>query len=228
MKKSAKQNTKFKTVILLSKPRSGSNLLGQILSFGSNNFYTVEPIYFLLNKALHTGIDYPIDKKTILKDVVSCSFKKYYADFRPLSIKTFTPMTRDTCLSFPNFCDETETEAADIEEKFCKISDLHVVKTVKASFNDTVAIFSDTINSAFKSTALIHLVRDPRAILSSREILLKAWNRHDNNVFNVFLDSNTPREICNHVKQDLKIAQQYWNIFKNRWVHNINFYNVIN
>ena len=217
LEKKVKENLKFKTVILLAQPRSGSNLLGQILSLGSNNFYSVEPIYFTLQKALQKDNGSLINKRAILKDVIHCSFGKYYKDFRALLIKSFTPMTVDTCLIFPKLCETVEIEAK-IEEMFCRISDLHVVKTIKASLNDTVDILSNKIDETFKSTAIVHLVRDPRAVLSSRNVYLKVTNVSDYNSFITFLDSNTPQEVCKIAIEDLRVAQQYKNIFENRFV----------
>ncbi|XP_075265356.1 carbohydrate sulfotransferase 1-like [Convolutriloba macropyga] len=174
----AKQFTTQTKVIILSYMRSGSSLLGKILSSNENSFYIYEP-YRLIQRFMEDNgprtydtikkKDFFVIQKEWTKKLLNCNLKEtiFNSSFveslkRQMLINEYADMLRQSSLILnwdEYFQNDTLIKK---EEKKCKKSKLLILKTIRIH---SLEQLWPTIQTDVR---IVHLLRDPRAVQNSR------------------------------------------------------------
>ncbi|CAL4137336.1 unnamed protein product, partial [Meganyctiphanes norvegica] len=149
-------------VIVASTWRSGSTLLGEILEAHPGVFYHYEPLMPYGLQQLGPGMVQ--DEVTEqLRDILHCDYSKQddYLKFAFVNHDMFMRNTRlwSMCSAMPRSkCYEAENLG-----RLCSLFPVHVMKLVRARLSLLTPLLTDP------RVKIIWLVRDPRAIMSSRK-----------------------------------------------------------
>lgn len=165
-------------VLLMAYPRTGSSFLGELLSLGSDVFYLFEPSFeFVLRRNL-TKIETSVE---LLSRIFNChhgTLEMLMPPVKPL-VFYWKKATRNS----------TSREMI----KACKSSPIKIIKTIRYSLNTAIQMLRENPSVNVK---VIHLVRDPRAMLRS---LRKNSS---------FKDSNQTAEYrCRCIRRDLDFSK---------------------
>ncbi|XP_020905613.1 carbohydrate sulfotransferase 1 [Exaiptasia diaphana] len=166
-------------LLILSHMRSGSSFLGQIFNHRDDVFFVYEPFYVLRSTTLAYSSFYESSALRLLNDILSCSFESQ-EEF--LNFLTNLPHRRysSRALTLP-YCTFNHTSRVTgkkkyicraLEPKFtsqvCLAHKHRVIKLLSHRIpNFTVNFFKPLILSF--NVKILHLVRDPRAIIASME-----------------------------------------------------------
>ena len=219
-----KQSTLPSKVLIMAYRRSGSSFIGEMFNRNPRVFYLFEPI-FPVEKIAGKG-KYPLLYDTLvgnLLDVIyTCSFNKhpFLVDFfsnspfrlQSMALKNSTCEINATSKNMPRQCKPLDWT---VFKTLCNAKDHIAVKTIRTSSKRTVEHFFDA-HADLNRLNLIHLVRDPRAIINSRLYLyLRSINytaelREDKNFANALRRSVrvASANLCSRIQSDLKYGQQ--------------------
>ncbi|XP_037539319.1 carbohydrate sulfotransferase 5-like [Nematolebias whitei] len=172
-------------VLLLSSWRSGSSFLGQVFSQHSSVFYLMEPAWHVWS-----NVEKPSAKllRMAVRDLMRSLFK---CDFSVMdsylpenyNVSTLFAWTDSRALCAPPACSLTVTnttlcqDKCDAQgllkaEKACNIYSHVVLKEVR--FFELESLYP-LLQDPSLDLRIIHLVRDPRAVMNSREASRKAF-----------------------------------------------------
>lgn len=157
--------------------RSGSSFLGQLLSANPRTFYHYEPLRTLAMGVRLQASDSPRGFQYV-KDFFDCNFDRHRDFFQlaqsyPHPIKQNTYLW-DSCQREPSLCFDTQFLNA-----LCKAATTQVMKVVRLDLGPALQFFLREDPSTSGSSKVIHLVRDPRAIWTSRHRV--GWCRRSAN-----------------------------------------------
>lgn len=151
-------DTDVPSALLWTMMRSGSSLTQSLLNAESCSFVTEEPLRSLLPEGLNASL-------SVLQDLLSCRIVA-----RPDLTKHFIngSHTRDhrllrACSDYPKLCWDGV-----LAEALCQASCLRLVRVVAQSLSVANALVQDYGSNAH----VVHLVRDPRGMFSSRRDLV--------------------------------------------------------
>lgn len=125
-------NNQIKTVLIVARGRTGSNLLTELLSHGTDHFSTYEPIRIVNSLFTYNTTR---SKLQLLEQLIRCKFEdSYYKQARYLNpqIWKYTALSSEICYSSYFLCKNPH-----VEEAFCTSSSLHVIKTTAISMKQT-------------------------------------------------------------------------------------------
>ncbi|XP_029440668.1 carbohydrate sulfotransferase 5-like [Rhinatrema bivittatum] len=170
-------------LLLLSSWRSGSSFLGQMFNQNPEVFYLKEPAWHLWNRLQQKGperLQRPI--RDLLRSIFLCdtsALKPYMGRSEFVSdlfswIKSRALCSAPACSTFPSLGDLEESHCSQIcsrtpfqkMEEVCRSYSHVVVKAVRIL---DLEAFYPLLEDPSLNLKIIHLVRDPRAVLSSRE-----------------------------------------------------------
>jgi hypothetical protein len=148
-----------KRILIVTTWRSGSTFLGDLIKSAPGVFYSFEPLLYLDN--------HPGSKTELIQSLFHCRFSLGY--LRSANGLTGLPndMQRNKrvwseCIHNRTLCSDPEFVA-----HLCSSFPIHLIKTVRFRVRELPALLeSDPVLS--KELKIIHLVRDPRAIMTSR------------------------------------------------------------
>ena len=227
-------------VIILTHIRSGSSFVGNMFNFHPDVFYLFEPLNELRMvtygdrdlgewPSLHEKANeaYRIDFSNLLQDIFTCNFK------RNTTLKLIFPdwllQSRSGKLAWKS--NKTIISNESITE-VCKSRKITVIKIMQTRLPREIGMrelqrVCTTEPTRFECL-IIHLVRDPRAVITSaiRRKFFLPW-RPKRNLITL---RNTPREgqeiiknntriICSLVEENLNYVNEEWsNWFKDRYI----------
>ncbi|KAF2362631.1 Sulfotransferase domain [Trinorchestia longiramus] len=147
-------------IILTSSWRSGSTLLGEVVSAHPGSYYHYEPFMPYGVRQVEAG--HQVEVNNLLSDLFRCDYRHLddYLRFAFVNADVFSRNKRlwAMCSALPR----TKCYAPDILGKLCGLFPIHVAKLVRVrlSFLETQLIDPRVV--------IVWLVRDPRAMMNSR------------------------------------------------------------
>ena len=219
-------------VIIIAYRRSGSSFIGEMFNRNPQIFYLFEPIH-PVEKIAGMG-RYPLLYETmvghVLDVIYTCSFNKHPFLVNFLSRSAFR--LKSEVLKGPDLCATNATPQnmsreckqlnATILRHLCHSKDYAVVKTIRTTIKKILKYYQgSTTDPKFHELNLIHLVRDPRAIISSRlhMFIHEQQNNMNNSTVPLRDDQNLTNalrrsvrvasaNLCSRIESDLKYGQQ--------------------
>nr|XP_027233787.1 carbohydrate sulfotransferase 5-like [Penaeus vannamei] len=149
-----------KAVVLFSRWRSGSTFMGELLKkAGRGIFYSYEPLHEYGVHVLYEDVEETHVAVEEVKSILRCQFD--FSEIDELLQKN--PLLREACKT-NDFCKDANYTA-----EVCRRSSLHVAKVLRLGLQWARPL----LEMEDVEVKLIYLVRDPRAVLSSRSRV--AW-----------------------------------------------------
>lgn len=187
----------IKRIMIVTTWRSGSTFVGDIIKSAPGVFYSFEPLLYLDH--------HPGSKAALIQSIFQCQFS---ADFlRSVNGLSGLPndMRRnrrvwDECHYNRSLCHDPQFVGS-----LCSYSPVNLIKTVRLRVNELITLMKNDTSS--KDWKIIHLVRDPRGIMSSREGL---------NWCKVNPACNDVSRLCTELVEDLELIKELATQFPNR------------
>lgn len=155
-----RSDTDVPSALLWTMMRSGSRLTQKLLDAESCSFVTEEPLRSLLPEGLNASL-------SILQDLLSCRMVER-PDLTSHFINGSHPVdhrVRTSCSDYPKLCWDGV-----LAEAVCRVSCFRLVRVVAQGLSVANALLQDYGSNAH----VVHLVRDPRAMFSSRQDLVNS------------------------------------------------------
>ncbi|XP_071520434.1 uncharacterized protein [Panulirus ornatus] len=190
-----------RAILLVSTWRSGSSFLGELLSLAKkDSFYSFEPLHGWNDRPYERDEDEEdedddddkreaLNTQTYLRDILQCHFLPYPRQVAHMSRQGFYQKwnTRLTKACRPvQRCNDTKF-VSDV----CMKSSLHIAKVVRLPLADTVGLLA-----FLRELKVLHLVRDPRAVMNSRQ--RDWWCMEDN--------CRDPETVCRQQLEDFSFS----------------------
>lgn len=195
-------------IVIMAYKRSGSSFVGEFFNQHPDVMFFYEPVFFLKPLERHHGNIYKTLSRHLLRTIFTCNFEENPYFVSQLSDSSFRMHTRQ--LSEPLSMCPTKIENLDNVGNECKRLDVRtmtdmchshrhiVIKSIRIEDLDELAeIGKPDIEAPWNILKIVHLVRDPRAIISSRAHLEgQKWkiNNYRRNA----------RALCTKMLKDLK------------------------
>ncbi|XP_071547563.1 carbohydrate sulfotransferase 1-like [Panulirus ornatus] len=186
-----KENHGVKQVILLTQMRSGSSFTGHLLMAASSTFYTEEPVREFLG-AEPTTLDETAAAIALLRDISLCRFsaRPDYYERRLLGTHHHNPDTVRLCYDSNQVCRDPATN-----EALCLAARVRLTRVVSLDLAALTPLLRDPDLTLY----IIHLVRDPRGTLASRQDLRKYFDEKARNM----------SAVCSRYRRDLHTADVF-------------------
>lgn len=177
-------------ILLISCLYCGSSFLGEMLNQHPHVFYLQEPVesleYYRDNRP--EGV-YDAMVTHLLDGIFHCDFKElaYLTDFLSLQYSSLKHRLASRALSAPPLCPDlkshnsfnirtcTRLRPATVSA-ICNLHKHTVVKTVQVDFIHKLSYLMDTEGPADYALKVVHLVRDPRALMDAQVSHVKETN----------------------------------------------------
>ena len=182
--------------IIVAYKRSGSSFVGQLFNQHPKVFYLFEPFYSLLEiqqsfssrKLLRALFDHLLDV------ILHCKFREHphfvgYTSTHGFRMNSEALSSPDQCKSrsknHTQFLDSCTSLTPESLEDLCLAKEHSIIKTIRL---DDLSLLEPYVRFSMErpesSLKILHLVRDPRAILSSRSLTTEAeisknWTLND-------------------------------------------------
>lgn len=202
-------------ILILSSQYCGSSLLGEIFNQNSQVFYLYEPLksleYYRENRPQDV---YDAMVSHLLDGIFHCKFNElsYFTNFMSFQYSSLKSRLASRALSTPPLCPERKDRPFYIirmctplkpqtTSAICKLHQHTVIKTIQ--FNDVhkLSYLMDK-ESAEYSLKVVHLVRDPRAIVFTHFLSLQN-SSSTNNLEQVEVYS---KKLCDQMLRNIKYA----------------------
>lgn len=194
-------------VLLVTTWRSGSTFLGQVLANHPAVFHHFEPFSYLGVRQVRSGRD-AFQAQQLLHRLLDCQFNgqdEYlnYSHEHPSEMVGHNKGVWDACKNGPNV---NSCFNATFLSQACQMFPIQLVKTVRLRLNLTQLF----LNDEKMNIKVIFLVRDPRAIMSSRYNSV-SWCSDKP-------DCSSPEILCSDLQGDLKVATALSQIYPDRFM----------
>ncbi|XP_022255252.1 carbohydrate sulfotransferase 1-like [Limulus polyphemus] len=197
--RNSKEGRSPKTVhaLIVTYARSGSSFTGLLLKNHPNSFYHFEPLYpYRYELKTMRGIP----DQRFLYDLFKCNFSGRGSYLR--SVKNhlkqksyhYNKQYLKTCARRRNI---KPCFNPFVMSRFCRNQTLHIIKTIRLSLQNGVKLYENYPDLNLK---IIHLVRDPRAVINSRQRgITKRWCKKNTKCSSV-------SSYCREVRYDLNYS----------------------
>ena len=178
-------------IIIVTKGRSGSSFLGELLSQYPGTFYSYEPLHYRMS---NLSID---EKVELVKDVFKCTPNQDY--IKRLQSWGSKPnfRYRDVCLSLP----EGACFLPEVYTKSCHLFPIRLIKVIRFPYEKAERLLFDP--EMGKRLKIIFLFRDPRGRLNSVKNKMH-WCSDNKCEVAQFCD-----DFANQVREAVKLKQKY-------------------
>lgn len=224
------ESTTASNVLILAHGRSGSSYLGQIFNNHPEVFYMYEPLIALQVTTIHDSKLYEKSAKSLLNDIFNCRFMQqteFLAFMSHMQLNRFSShvLTTPFCKSTTRAKDiRTFVHCKDLDPLITSLScTLHKHVVVKVLTHRLFPFLEeDYLTKLFNSNRnlkIIHLLRDPRAVIASldrvgwvfnRSVVNSAWT-------NFSLFSTFVQKFCTQMIQSLSFALSAEEKFHDRY-----------
>ncbi|XP_078349371.1 carbohydrate sulfotransferase 1-like isoform X3 [Oculina patagonica] len=218
--RSSKQTRDEKTnVLIIAHGRSGSSFLGQIFNSHPEVFYIFEPLITFQLTSMRNSTLYEHSTMRLLRDIFNCRFKQqteFLSFMSHIQLHRFSSrvLTSPYCKNITNARDNrTFIHCKDLDPLITSLScSLHrhtVVKvlTHRFPFLD-VNRLEPLFNSGGFKFKIIHLMRDPRAVIASMDRV--GWTSNNSAIntatTNLPLFTTLVQKFCLSMIQSLRFA----------------------
>ena len=178
-------------IIIITKGRSGSSFLGELLSQYPGTFYSYEPLHYRMSTA---SIDEKVD---LVKDVFKCTPNPDY--IKHLQSWGLKPNLRyrDACLTLP----EGSCFLPEVYTKSCQLFPIRLIKVIRFPYENAESLLVDS--EMGKRLKIIFLFRDPRGRLNSVKNKMH-WCSDNKCEVSQFCD-----DLANQVSEVVYLKQKY-------------------
>lgn len=217
--KASNKSTMASKVLILAHGRSGSSYLGQIFNNHPDVFYMYEPLITLQVTTIHDSKLYEQSAKRLLDDIFNCQFMQQteflaFMSHMPLNRFSSHVLTTPYCKSTRRAKDNrTFFQCEDLDPLITSLScTLHKHVVVKVLTHRLAPFLEEdyltTLLNSNGNLKIIHLLRDPRAVIASldrvgwvfnRSVVKSAWT-------NFSLFSAYVQKFCTQMIQSLSFA----------------------
>ncbi|XP_063592136.1 carbohydrate sulfotransferase 5-like [Penaeus indicus] len=182
----AKQSRAHQQVLLWTQIRSGSSFTGRLLTLGTKTFYSEEPIR-VYNHTLGRDTGAAV---AFLKDILLCRFSRHLNYFKEYISWHYQDLkVKYLCQFESRLCSSPFTY-----EAFCRAAPVVVVRVVALA----LTAFIPLLEEGELEPRVVHLVRDPRATLTSRRSLPPGAH--------VYEEESNVTAVCERYREDLVAA----------------------
>lgn len=201
-------------ILIISDSASGSSLLGELLNQHPNIFYLFEPL---------ESLDYYKDNRPesvydamvthLLNSIFHCNFLElsYFTDFLSYQYSALRHRLSSRAISSPPLCPENlNTPHFSIRKcaplrpqsasAICRLHKHTVVKTIRMKSIHKLSYLMDNTGPVDYSLKVIHLVRDPRAVVNARVL----HSSHENWTIKSVRDH--AQSLCRDMLRNIKYA----------------------
>lgn len=185
-------------VLLWTMMRSGSQMTQALLMALPCFFVSEEPLRGYRGK----GRDFFV---SLLKDILQCRFFKHPDYFNQwiYGYHTNEAEVKARCLEMPSLCNNTA-----FIDAMCRAACVRLLRVVSIEMGLADVLLQDPN----LDVRIIHLVRDPRALLDSRDRLQTLYSLE-----RLFYDDEiNVTSICDRYRRDLSAAQDFTHFYPNR------------
>ena len=217
---SSKQTRNNKTnVLIIAHGRSGSSFLGQIFNSHPEVFYIYEPLITFQLTSMRNSTLYEKSTTQLLRDIFNCRFKQqteFLSFMSHLQLNRFSSrvLTSPYCKNMTDARDNrTFIHCKDLDPLITSLScSLHRHTVVKVLTHRLPFLDVNRLERLFNSGGLklkiIHLMRDPRAVIASMDRV--GWTSNNSAVntavTNLPLFSTLVKTFCLSMIQTLRFA----------------------
>ena len=188
-------------ILIVTRSRSGSSVLGDLINQNPGTFYTFEPLAISDDFGSMSLSDK--EKVDLIKNVFKCSTNEDFIKFEVLWKFGF-----DHNFRFKSGCENVleGNEACflqDVYKSSCHLFPIRLIKTIRLSFEDVESILLD--KEIGESLKVIFLFRDPRGRIQSLKYVTE-WCRDENNLCDV---TNLCRDLDLQIQEALRLKEKY-------------------
>lgn len=202
-----KQSLQKRRVLLWTQKRSGSQFTMHLLSALPSSFVMEEPLNDYNPGGDVTNIT------NFLRDILNCRFSlrlQYYEKWIGRTKQTINEIN-SICNSEPSLCTDPL-----FPEALCEASRVNVVKVVEEELGTADYLLQDP----HLDVRIVHLVRDPRALITSRLKTHKDFWPWVLGPGMYEADTNST-SVCSRYRQDLDAARSFIHRFPHRSVNHL-------
>lgn len=228
--RASNKSTETSNVLILAHGRSGSSFLGQIFNSNPEVFYIYEPLITFQVTTIRDSKLYEQSAKRLLDDLFNCRFGKqteFLAFMSNMPLNRFsshaltTPYCKNTTRAKDN---RTFVHCKDLDPLITSLScTLHKHVVVKVLIHRLLPFLEEGyLATLFKSSGnmkIIHLTRDPRAVVASLDRVGWTFNKSVVNAAstNFSLFSTLTQRFCSEMVQSLSFALSAEAKFRSRF-----------
>uniref|UniRef100_A0A0P5M6N8 Carbohydrate sulfotransferase n=1 Tax=Daphnia magna TaxID=35525 RepID=A0A0P5M6N8_9CRUS len=190
-----------KRILIVTKWRSGSTFLGEIISSAPGVFYSYEPLIYFEK---HSG-----SKMELIRSLFQCQFPADYLRFvngLSTEIGSQNYMIRNRRIWDECYYNRTLCYQPEFVNHLCPYYPIHLIKAVRLRVSELSTFLAN--DPAPKDWKIVHLIRDPRGTMSSRNSLTD-WCYKDPTCIDV-------NHVCAELQEDLELIQRMIRDFPDR------------
>lgn len=218
---SNKSTNKKTNILILAHARSGSSFLGQIFNSHPEVFYIYEPLITFQVTSLRNSTLYEQSTMRLLRDIFNCRFKQqteFLSFMSHMQLNRFSSraLTSPYCKNITNARDNrTFVHCKDLDPLITSLScALHGHTVAKVLTHRLPVNFLDVghleplLNSSGGQLKIVHLMRDPRAVIASMDRVGWSLNNSAVNtaVTNFHLFTTLVQKFCSSMIRSLRFA----------------------